>query len=261
MKGILILELFGEDTRQLCKICRKMFEAGGGDAGAAIFDAEIGVPPRSSWVAEVTGPDEKYGLARTFLRGKMDYSKANSKGSRGIFVEYVLDPGKIYEVKSQETWRRAWLYFCTVDGENGNIVVLEREEIYHRFGALTPEEAEKRRMTQIAEITGPSEQYFFSRIFLNCDVTYSDAEEHDPYPGYTLQAGKVYEITERLSRGRRNRYYCIMDAEGGLVRLDEDGACRAIGVPTRKERWEKRAEKLPGDQRTGSCQTADQQGV
>ena len=147
MKGILILELFGEDTRQLFKICRGMFEVGGVDFGRMYFDRHIGTPPRSSWVAEITGPDEKYGLSREFLSGKMDYSKANGKGSRGIFAEYILSPGKIYEVKSQETWSRSRRYFCTV-GDDGEIVELDEETACHAVGALTREE---RREQQIAE--------------------------------------------------------------------------------------------------------------
>lgn len=139
MKCILILELFGEDTRQLYKIYRGMFEVGGGDFGRMYFDKHIGTPPRSSWVAEITGPDEKYGLARSFLRCKMDYSQANSKGSRGIFAEYILSQGKVYEVKSQESWGRSIRYFCTV-GPEGDIIELDEETACHSVGALTFEE-------------------------------------------------------------------------------------------------------------------------
>lgn len=147
MKGCLILELFGEDIRQLAQVYRKVFEAGGGNFGKLYFDKYIGVPPRSSWVAEITGPDEKYGLARDFLRCKMDYSKANSKGSRGIFAEYVLSQGKVYEVKSQESWGRSVRYFCTV-GPEGDIIKLDEETACHSVGALTFEE---RREQHFAE--------------------------------------------------------------------------------------------------------------
>lgn len=147
MKGILILELFGEDTRQLYKVYRGLFESGGGDFGKAYFDSHIGTPPRSSWVAEITGPDEKYGLARTFLRGKMDYSKSNSKGSRGIFVEYILSPGKVYDVKSQETWGQSRRYFCTV-GDEGEIIELDEETACHAVGAMTYEERREKRIVE-----------------------------------------------------------------------------------------------------------------
>lgn len=261
MKGILILELFGEDTRQLCKIYHKMFEVvGGGDFGMILFDAHCGIPPLSSWVAEVTGPDEKYGLARTFLRGKMDYSKSNSVGSRGVFVEYILSPGKVYEVKSQETWCRASRYFCTV-GEEGDIIQLDAETACHNMGALTPEEISERKILQVAEITGPDDQYFFARKFLDCSLRYSETDKLAPYPGYTLQDGKVYEITKLLPRGKRDRQYYLADS-GQLIKLDEDEACRAIGALTRTERWEKKhAEKLSGNERPGGGPATYQQGV
>lgn len=147
MKGHLILELFGEDTRQLYKIYRGIFEVGGGDFGRCVFDKNFGMPPRSSWVAEITGPDERYRLSRVFLRAKIDYSKSNSRGSRGIFAEYILSPGKIYEVKSQETWGRSRRYFCTV-GDDGDIIEIDEETACHAVGALTYEE---RREQQSAE--------------------------------------------------------------------------------------------------------------
>lgn len=147
MKGILILELFGEDTRQLYKIYRGIFEVSGGDFGRMYFDKHIGTPPRSSWVAEITGPDEKYGLARTFLRGKMDYSKANSKGSRGIWAEYILSQGKVYEVKSQESWGQSRRYFCTV-GDEGDIIEINEEAACHAVGAMTYEERREKRIAE-----------------------------------------------------------------------------------------------------------------
>lgn len=250
MKALLNLELFGEDTRQLLKCCRSIFESCGGDPGRAYFDESIGMLPRSSWVAEITGPDEKYGLARSFLRGKTDYSKSNSKGSRGIFCEYILEPGKIYEVKSQVSWKNADRYFCIVNG-NGDIVEIDEKEVCHGFGALTFEERKKRKRTMIAEITGPDSQYFFKRIFLNCNLKYCKEDENDPYPGYKLLKERVYEVTESLKKGRKNRYYCLIDEYGNIVRLNEDEACRAVGALTREERREKRiAERISGNQCT-----------
>lgn len=147
MKGVLILELFGEDTRQLFKIYRACFDAGGGAFGRAYFDKFIGMPPRSSWVAEITGPDEKYGLKRSFLRCKLDYSQSNSKGSRGIFAEYILSQGKIYEVKSQETWSRFRRYFCIVNS-NGDIMEIGEDDACHSVGALTYEERREKRIAE-----------------------------------------------------------------------------------------------------------------
>lgn len=141
------MELWGEDTRQLFKIYRGIFEVCGGDFGRAYYDKYLGMPPRSSWVAEITGPSEKYGLDRTFLKGKMDYSKSNSKGSRGIFAEYILSQGKVYEVKEQVSWGRSIRYFCTV-GDQGDIIKIDEMTACHSVGALT---AEERREKRIAE--------------------------------------------------------------------------------------------------------------
>lgn len=147
MKGILILELFGENYRQEQKLYRGIFSACAGAVGGQMYDTFVGRIPRSSWVAEITGPDEMYGLKREFLQCKIDYSRANSKGSRGIFAEYILSPGKVYEVKSQETWSRFRRYFCVVNTD-GDIVEISEENACHAVGALTYEE---RRVKRIAE--------------------------------------------------------------------------------------------------------------
>lgn len=148
MKGIVTLELFGEDLRQATKIIRGVFDLYG---AREIFDKAIGVPPRSSWVAEITGPDEKYGLKREFVRAKLDYSRSNSKGSRGIFAEYILSSGKVYEVNSRVTWGRAERYFCIVDEETGDIIQIDEESACHSVGALTKDERrEKRRAEKLS---------------------------------------------------------------------------------------------------------------
>lgn len=145
MRAVLNLELFGEDTRQLWKIYKGVFEVSGGDFGKAYFDKYIGpAPPRSSWVAEISGPDAKYGLKREFVKSKLDYSHANSKGSRGIFAEFLLDEGKIYEVKARTSWGRSDRYFCIVT-ENGDIKEIDEETACHAVGALTREERREKR--------------------------------------------------------------------------------------------------------------------
>ena len=144
MKAILTLELFGEDTRKIFKLYRGVFDVCN---AKWYFDKHIGVPPRSSWAAEITGPDEKYGRKREFLRPKLDYSRSNGKGSRGVFAEYILESGKIYEVLSRETWKRSRRYFCTVTLE-GDISEISEEEACHAVGAETSEERKERRRAE-----------------------------------------------------------------------------------------------------------------
>ena len=144
MKAILTLELFGEDTREIFKLYRGIFDV----CNAKLFsDKYIGVPPRSSWVAEITGPDEKYRLKREFLKPKLDYSRSNGKGSRGIFAEYILESGKIYEVLSRENWRRSRRYFCKVTPD-GDILEIPEEDACHSVGAETFEERRERHRAE-----------------------------------------------------------------------------------------------------------------
>ncbi len=241
LKGILILELFGEDVREIFKIYRGVFSVCGGEMGEAIFDSALGVPARSSWVAEITGTDPKYGLARSFLPCKIDYSKSNSKGSRGLFADFILSQGKIYEVKSQVTQTRFERYFCTVD-ENGDIIKLDSDEVYRSFGLLTEAEREEKKRLKVSEITGPDEQYGLARTFL----------EYRPGVGYEMQPGKIYEVHRRVKAERWKVCYVEITEDGTERQIDEESAYHAVGALTRQERWEKkRAEKLSRNQRSG----------
>lgn len=78
------------------------------------------------WVARIVGIDERFGLAREFVRGQKDYRDANSVGSRGVYYYYLLEPG-VYEVCSPESWQRTERYF--VASHRGEIVRIERGEV------------------------------------------------------------------------------------------------------------------------------------
>lgn len=144
MKAILSLELFGEDTREIFKLYQGIFDLFG---YKDFFNNSIGVPPRSSWVAEISGPDETYRLQRVFLRPKLDYSRANAKGSRGIFAEYILESGHIYEVQAKVSWKRINRYFCTVTPD-GEVVAISEEAACRAVGAETKEERRERRRAE-----------------------------------------------------------------------------------------------------------------
>ena len=145
MKAALRLELFGENNREYFKLYRHIFELF--DHQQTFDDLVGGVPPRSSWVAEIAGPDETYGLRREFLRPKLDYSRANAQGSRGIFAEYILESGHIYEVLSRVSWSRNERYFCTVS-DAGDVVELSEADACHAVGAETKEERRARRRAE-----------------------------------------------------------------------------------------------------------------
>jgi hypothetical protein len=57
------------------------------------------------WVAKITGLDPKFGVAREFLHGVRDYSRANSVGSRGIETGWVITEPGIYERNIPTSWK------------------------------------------------------------------------------------------------------------------------------------------------------------
>lgn len=78
------------------------------------------------WVARITGHSLEYGLAREFLRPRRDYKDANSVGSRGVRLCYLLPEG-VYEVHAWETWQRDRRYF--VRSQAGRITEISLEEV------------------------------------------------------------------------------------------------------------------------------------
>ncbi len=71
-----------------------------------------GVGKPRNWVARITGLDDRYGFKREFVPGYKDYITANSIGSRGVTVTYMLEEMHIYEVSSPISWRSLDRYYC-----------------------------------------------------------------------------------------------------------------------------------------------------
>lgn len=95
-------------------------------------DKVIGKPFKSKpWVAEITGKDEKYKFKRTFLNGQKDYSEANSKGSRGVYLYFHLGGEKIYEIFEHLSWKKNDRYFIKTGSEEGYQCLTEKEVIKH----------------------------------------------------------------------------------------------------------------------------------
>lgn len=124
MKAYLEIELFGENARQMFKLWETIINTGAPGLGTITF----GGMPSSGWVAEITGFAPKYKYQRRFLPRKLNYSRANSVGSRGVFAEYILESGKIYEVKQQISWKKVDRYFCTVTND-GDIERLDEKDV------------------------------------------------------------------------------------------------------------------------------------
>lgn len=119
MKATISLEAIGDDQNQYLRTRRGLLNNGIPGIGNALLG---NVTKTRYWVAKLTGTDAKYGFRREFIRGRKDYARANSVGSRGVMVWYILDPG-IYEVSSPETWKRTRRYFLLVnyDGSTNEI--------------------------------------------------------------------------------------------------------------------------------------------
>lgn len=81
------------------------------------------------WVAEITGRDPKYGLARSFLAGSRDYSRSNRPGTRGIYTTYVLEPGKVYEINDPHSWGKTCRYFARVAPDLSLAVITAAEAL------------------------------------------------------------------------------------------------------------------------------------
>lgn len=124
MKASLRIEAIGDDALQH----RRLWTGVMNELVPGMGDAVMGKFPASYWVAEITGTDPTYKWRREFIKGKKDYGGANSVGSRGIFIHYILESGKVYEVKARTSWRSSDRYFCRVD-DAGNIVRMAETEV------------------------------------------------------------------------------------------------------------------------------------
>lgn len=69
-------------------------------------------------VAELTGLMGR-GFHRTYLTPKEDWSQANSRGTRGVWLYWTLTAGPVYEARYRTSWTTAchrYLY-VTADGD------------------------------------------------------------------------------------------------------------------------------------------------
>lgn len=108
------LEAIGDNLRQLGRQLDSF-----NPVAAGVIDRLRGkmwcfaLSPATPWVAKITGRCERYGLAREFLSPKRDYTHANSTGSRGVMLCYLLDDG-IYEVFQLTSWNGRSRYFILI---------------------------------------------------------------------------------------------------------------------------------------------------
>ena len=124
MKATLGLEWIGQDEWAQIDLYRRLLNMGRDGWGDEVTGRRSGKP----WVAKITGADPRFGLGREFLSPRIDYSQANSKGSRGVYLWFVLDTGFFYEVYKHTSWRGRERYFAKVD-DDGAISAIEKEAV------------------------------------------------------------------------------------------------------------------------------------
>lgn len=82
---------------------------------------------RNPWVARIIAVDPAGGFKREFIKPHVDYSEANSKGSRGVFYYFAVEEGHVYEVFERVTWQCSDRYF--VYPNLGRLQRLSRDEV------------------------------------------------------------------------------------------------------------------------------------
>ena len=132
MKATLSLEFIGADSADFLNAMTKSFN----QVAPGMGDWMIGRSKGGPWVAEILGRHEHFKLDRSFLRSNRDYSRANSKGSRGVYLWHILESDKLYEVNARVSWKNSERYFCAVS-ESGEIYTLNDEEVETWLNALS----------------------------------------------------------------------------------------------------------------------------
>lgn len=114
MKASLCIEAIGHDLYSKLRLWRGVLgEAGLGREAKAVLGDPSDFSRWGVWEISDTGKIPVY--------GKTDYTNANSKGSRGVKIFYILESGKKYFVKSPIGWKNIDEYECTVN-QKGDIV-------------------------------------------------------------------------------------------------------------------------------------------
>ncbi len=132
MKATLSLEFIGADSADWHNAMTKQFN----QIAPGFGDYFVGRANTGPWVAEILGRHSHFKLDRRFLPSKRDYSRANSKGSRGVYLWYILESDKLYEVNARVSWKNTNRYFVAVD-ESGGIYHLTNEEVEEWLNALS----------------------------------------------------------------------------------------------------------------------------
>lgn len=83
---------------------------------------------RPWWVARITGASSRRGWHYEYLQPSVDYTNANSVGTRGVMLYFILESGQVYHVQHTPSWGRTAQYFCRVT-QDGDIEEITREDV------------------------------------------------------------------------------------------------------------------------------------
>jgi hypothetical protein len=123
MKHTLKLEHIGADVDDRCRLYNGIIREIMGSEIAKQFN----IQSRRPWVAQIISLDTKFGFTRRFLKPFIDYVDSNRCGSRGVMHVYLVEDGRIYEIKEHSSWRTSRRYFAR--WANGQKLEMIKEEV------------------------------------------------------------------------------------------------------------------------------------
>lgn len=132
MKASLRLEFIGANDFNAIRGAARIINA----IAPGLGDAFVGDMPRGPYVAEIAWSVESMRFARRYLPSQRDYSKANSKGSRGVMLCFILESDRLYEVHSRISWRNSETYYAAVS-EDGSVYRLKESEAQEWLNTLS----------------------------------------------------------------------------------------------------------------------------
>jgi hypothetical protein len=171
-----------------------------------------GGEPVKPWVAEITGPDPKWGLARRFLEPMNDWSQAHAAWSGNVYgrvAHFHLRDGNVYEVqrcRGNSSRRRVVREFVAV--ERGKQSRIEPDEALARADGGGPAsrftiQEDLDGTSWVARVTGLGTPDRLGFVVVNGERI------------YRLKPG-VYEIVERGERrfmGARSDRFVDLDEQ------------------------------------------------
>lgn len=131
MKATIGLELIGDNIRSDFGIFEDVIDEASGVPGLGRL-VSGGYKPRSTCFEIVSfTPWETRNCPR-----KIDYSRANSKGSRGVYAWYTLESGHLYYIRQATSWKSEEVFYATVS-DDGEIIKMTRAEAKEWIGKNT----------------------------------------------------------------------------------------------------------------------------